>query len=75
MKQPTATVIWTRMIDFDFSADVRPIYRQTSAEVKSYTQHCCRETTKQRIDQKVYMTIYVGHTEVQLQIKKNAIPI
>ena len=29
------------MIDFDFSAVVYAICRQTSAEVKSYTQHHC----------------------------------
>ena len=33
----TATVNWTHMIDFDFSAVVHPICGQTSAEVKSYT--------------------------------------
>ena len=41
MTRSTATVIWTHMIDFDFSADAHPIYGQTSAEVKLYTQHCC----------------------------------
>ena len=29
------------MIDYDLSAVARPICGQTSAEVKSYTQHCC----------------------------------
>ena len=39
----TATVNWTHMIDFDFSAVVHPICGQTSAEVKSCsTQNCCR---------------------------------
>ena len=35
LEMSTATVNWTRMIDFDFSAVVRPICWQTSAEVKS----------------------------------------
>ena len=39
--QPTATVIWTHMIDFDFSAVEQPIYRRMSAEVKLYIQHHC----------------------------------
>ena len=42
----TATVIWTHMIDFEFSAVVWPICRWTSAEVKSYTQDCCCEKKK-----------------------------
>ena len=42
MFKATATVIWTRMIDFDFSAVVCPNCRQTSAEVKSCTQYRCR---------------------------------
>ena len=45
--QNSATVFWTRMIYFDFSAVVRPICRRTSAEVESYTQHCCRATEKE----------------------------
>ena len=44
---PTATVNWTHMIDFDFSAVVCPIYGQASAEVKSYTQNRCCGWTKQ----------------------------
>ena len=39
---PTATLIWTHMIDLNFSAVVSRICRWISAEVKSYTQHCCR---------------------------------
>ena len=39
------TFIWTHMIDLDFSAVARPICRQTSGEVKSYRQQCCRGTT------------------------------
>ena len=39
-----ATFNWTRMIDFDFSAVLCPICRQTSAEVKSYTQNYCYGT-------------------------------
>ena len=37
----TATVIWTHIIDFVFSAVLHPICRRTSAEVKSYIQDRC----------------------------------
>ena len=36
-----AIVIWTHMIDWDSSAVAYPVCGLTSAEVKSYTQHCC----------------------------------
>ena len=42
MHQSSATVNWTRMIDFNFSAVVHPICGHTSAEVKSNAQNRCR---------------------------------
>ena len=57
---PTSFNIWTlftqpqffglTMIDYDFSADVLPICRQTSAEVKLYnTQHRCSAFFQKKI--------------------------